>query len=242
MKRAIVVTGDSGSLGSAICEAISVDPECVVIGISRRENDNVERLKSQLNDRFVHLSIDLGDLDRLESDFKERVYSQYQIVGLVNNSASAYDDIATNLQLDPLRQMFSVNVYAPMVLSKMVIRNMLLNETEGSLVHISSVSVHTGYKGLSMYAATKGALEAYSLNVAREWGPRGIRSNCVAAGFMDTQMTSTLDDSQKERILKRNSMKTLLDPNEVAQTVRFLLSPESSAMTGTVIRADKGTV
>ena len=242
MKRAIVVTGDSGSLGSAICRSVAATNDVVVIGISRRTNDVTKQLRDEIGDRYMHIGIDLGVVEKLESSFKEEVYSKYEIIGLVNNSAAAYDDLATNLSLEPLCNMFSVNVYAPMILSKLAIRNMLLNENCGSLVHISSVSVHTGYKGLAMYAGTKGALEAYSLNLAREWGPRGIRSNCVAAGFMDTKMTSVLDESQKERILKRNSMKTLLQPEEVAKTVRFLIADESSSLTGTVLRADKGTV
>ncbi len=242
MKYAVVVTGDSGSLGSAICRAISTIMGVHVIGMSRRSNDVTKKLYQELGGRYEHLTCDLSDLDAVEETFRRDIYEDYAVVGLVNNSAFAYDDLATNMQIDPLQHMFTVNVYAPMVLSKLAIRNMLLNETEGALVHISSISVHTGYKGLSMYAATKGALEAYSLNVAREWGSRGIRSNCVAAGFMDTPMTSTLTEEQKERVLRRNSMKRMLDVQEVAEAVAFLVSQKSSGLTGQTLRVDHGTI
>lgn len=242
MKRAVVVTGDSGALGSAICRAISGSLDVDVIGMSRRTSAVTQALQVDLEGRYKHVTCDLAQLGALEETFRREVYDDHIVVGLVNNSAFAYDDLATNLQVDPLHEMFTVNVYAPMLLSKLVIRNMLLNETSGSLVHISSISVHTGYKGLSMYAATKGALEAYSLNLAREWGSRGVRSNCVAAGFMDTPMTSALTEEQKERILKRNSMRSMLDVEEVADAVAFLLSEKSSGLTGATLRVDHGTI
>ena len=94
--------------------------------------------------------------------------------------------------------MYKVNVFSPMMLTKYMLRDMLLNKTKGSIVHISSVSAHTGYKGLAMYASTKGALEAFSKNTAREWGSLGIRSNVVCPGFMDTDMSSSLTKEQKK--------------------------------------------
>jgi len=109
-------------------------------------------------------------------------------------------------------------------------------------VHISSIGVHTGYKGLSMYASTKGALEAFSKNTAREWGEKGIRSNCLVAGFMETEMSSTLSDDQKNRIYQRTSMKQPVDVNSVAETIRFLLSEEAKSITGQDIHVDNGTI
>ena len=91
------------------------------------------------------------------------------IHGFVNNAAFAYDDL-TNMQLKKLKNMFEVNVFSPMLLTKYILRDMLLNKIEGSIVHVSSISAHTGYKGLSMYASTKGALESFSKNISREWG------------------------------------------------------------------------
>lgn len=93
-----------------------------------------------------------------------------------------------------------------------------------------------------MYGSSKGALESFSLGVAREWGERNIRSNCVAPGFMDTDMTSTLDDQQKDRIYDRTSLGEPTDQISVAETVTFLLSDAAKSITGEVIRVDSGTV
>ena len=119
---------------------------------------------------------------------------------VINNAAFAYDDIITNADPTQLERMFKINVISPIILSKYIIRDMLLHDIKGSLVHISSVSAQTGYKGLSMYAPSKGAIESFSKNAAREWGERGIRSNCIAPGFMETNMTSALSTDQKNRI------------------------------------------
>lgn len=103
--------------------------------------------------------------------FKDFCSNKVQIDGYVNNAAVAYDDIVTNLNLERLQAMYNVNVFTPMMMTKNVIRNMILHKVKGSIVHISSISVHTGYKGLAMYASSKGALEAFSKDTAREWGP-----------------------------------------------------------------------
>lgn len=128
------------------------------------------------------------------------------------------------------------------MLAKYVIRDMILNGVAGSIVNITSVSAHTGYKGLSMYASTKGALEAFSLGVAREWGSKGIRSNCVAPGFMETTMSDSLTVDQKNRIYGRTSLKAATSIKSVADTVKFLLSDSASSITGTILHVDNGTI
>ena len=138
--------------------------------------------------------------------------------------------------------MYQVNVFTPMMLTKVAIRNFLLHNKKGSIVHISSVSAHTGYKGLAMYASTKGALEAFSKGTAREWGRLGIRSNCIVPGFMETEMSSTLNDNQKERIAKRTSLGELTDLDSVSNTVVHLLSSGSKSITGQNIFVDSGTI
>lgn len=138
--------------------------------------------------------------------------------------------------------MYRINVFAPMMLTKFVLRNMLFNKYEGSIIHISSISVHTGYKGLSMYASTKGALEAFSKNTAREWGERGIRSNALIAGFMETGMSASLSDEQRNRIYNRTSLKKPTAKSSVSSTVEFLLSEKSSSITGQNIFVDNGTI
>jgi 3-oxoacyl-[acyl-carrier protein] reductase len=242
MVENVIVTGDSRGLGAHIVETILEQEEYEVVGISRSESDHTRRFENTHPDRYDHLNFDLATPERIEKLYKEELKPRGPIYGLVNNAAMAYDDLVTNVGVEALQRLFSVNVLSPIVLSKFVLRDMMLNRTEGSLVHISSVSTATGYKGLSMYGATKGALESFSLGVAREWGERGIRSNCVAPGFMNTDMTSTLDEGQKERIYDRTGLGKPTDEDDVAETVAFLLSESAGSITGEVIRVDSGTL
>jgi 3-oxoacyl-[acyl-carrier protein] reductase len=93
-----------------------------------------------------------------------------------------------------------------------------------------------------MYASSKGALEAFSKNIAREWGEMGVRSNVVCPGFMDTDMSASLSEDQKDRIYRRNSLKKPTSISSVAETVKFLLSPKAESITGETIHVDSGTI
>jgi 3-oxoacyl-[acyl-carrier protein] reductase len=239
--KTIIITGDSRGLGAEIIETLLND-QYEVIGLSRSESDNVSSFEREYPNQYKHINFDLSNTSRIEMLYKEDLKSRGPIYGLVNNAAMPYDDLVTNANEEDLNQLFKINTLSPILLTKAVLRDMILNRTKGSLVHISSVSTATGYKGLSMYGATKGALESFSLGVAREWGERGIRSNCIAPGFMNTKMTSTLDEEQKNRIYDRTGLGEPTDPQSVAAMVEFLLSDASSTITGEVIRNDAGTL
>jgi 3-oxoacyl-[acyl-carrier protein] reductase len=239
--KCVVVTGDSRGLGNVICNKL-LESGYKVVGISRKKSEQVEELENKYSDRYKHINFDLSVTEGIKELYLTRLKPEGPIYGLVNNAAVAYDEIATNAQLEPLERMFRTNVYSAIMLTKYVIRDMLLNETKGSIVHIGSVCAHTGYKGLSMYAATKAAIEAFSKTVAREFGGRKIRSNCVAPGFMETDMSKTLSSEQRNRIYLRTSLKEETHIGSVAETVKFLLSDESFSITGQVIHVDNGTI
>ena len=227
MKRKnILVTGDSRGLGASIRSSLESNG-FNVIGISRKSSE---------------INFDLSNSKSIKRLYLDKIKPLGPIHGFVNNAAIAYDDIITNMNIEKLSTMYSINVLSPLMLSKYIIRDMLLNKTHGSIVHISSVSAHTGYKGLSMYASTKGALEAFSKNTAREWGKLNIRSNIVCPGFMDTEMSDGLSNDQRKKIFKRNSMQKELITSEVAETVNFLVSDKSSGITGQIIHVDNGTI
>lgn len=239
----ILLTGASRGLGLKICEVLLARGD-EVFAVSRRQSDALEKLGEQFPDKLRFKCADLSDADAARrAIFAADFVSPETVLGaFVNNAATAYDDIITNMNADKLRAMFEVNTFAPMILAKYAIRNMILHGTRGAIVHISSVSVHTGYKGLAMYAASKGALEAFSKNTAREWGARGIRSNAVAAGFMQTDMSASLTEEQRAKIYARTSLKSATSTESVAKTVAYLLSDGAASITGQTINADNGTI
>jgi len=238
----ILITGISKGLGLETAKILLSEGHHV-FGINRTVTPELEQLMANYKNQLFIRKFDLEKGYELKSLFTDDFLSyDVQIHGFVNNAAAAYDDIVTNLNLNSLEKMFRVNTFTPMMLTKLVIRNMLLHHTKGSIVHISSISVHTGYKGLAMYAASKGALEAFSKNTAREWGGRGIRSNCIVAGFMETNMSATLSDDQKDRIYKRTALKKPTELKSVANTISYLLSDNAESITGQNIFVDSGTI
>ncbi len=239
----IIVTGCSGGLGRVIATAILRNTDLGIIDICRTDSTNFfQNFNRGKNTRYHHLEFDLSNPKNVKYLYLEKIRPIGIIQGLVNNAAYAYDDIVSNANYEYLHKMFAINVFSPILLTKYIIRDFLLNGTKGSLVHITSVSSKTGYKGLGMYGSTKGAMEAFSKNVAREWGGKGIRSNCVSPGFMDTKMSESLDVDQKERIYQRTALKLETDKSSVAATVSFLLSDQSKSITGEIISVDSGTI
>lgn len=238
----ILVTGCSRGVGLEICKVLLRENN-TVYGIARGHTSEIIELQNEYPDNFFFKSIDLSDVrDVSKAVFKDFVKNKIPLNALVNNAAMAYDDIVTNINLNKLEEMYRVNVFTPILLTKYAIRNMLFNRIKGSIIHISSISAHTGYKGLAMYASSKGALEAFSKNTAREWGELGIRSNVVVPGFMETAMSGSLSDDKKDRIYKRTSMKSPTSINSVAETVEFLLSDKARSITGQNIHVDSGTI
>lgn len=238
----ILVTGCSRGVGIEICR-ILLKQGHTVYGIARSCPDEFKALQTEYAERLFYKSVDLSDSEHIkENVFKDFCNNKVQIDGFVNNAAIAYDDIVTNLNLEHLKAMYEVNVFTPMMMTKNVIRNMILHHTKGAIVHISSISVHTGYKGLAMYASSKGALEAFSKNTAREWGAIGIRSNVVVPGFMATAMSSTLTEEQRSKIYARTSLKDATSIRSVAETVAFLLCDKAKSITGQNIHVDNGTI
>lgn len=237
----ILLTGVSKGLGLYLAKEL-LEKGHSVYGLSRTNTEELTDLKRIYAKTLNLLQYDLSDCDNIRKKIFKEFLDNIQLHAIINNAAIAYDDIITNAKFEFIDEMFRVNVYSPILLTKYAIRNMILKKTAGTIIHISSISVHTGYKGLSMYAASKGALEAFSKNTAREWGSLGIRSNCIVSGFMDTEMSSSLSDDQKNRIYKRTSQKKAVDPKSIASTIAFLISDGACSITGQNIFVDSGTI
>jgi 3-oxoacyl-[acyl-carrier protein] reductase len=126
------------------------------------------------------------------------------------------------------------------VLTKYVVRAML-SEGGGRIVNIASIIGFTGYRGLSVYGATKASMLGFTRSLAREVGRHGVNVNAVAPGFIETDMTRALDDEQRGQVARRSALRRLPEIEDVANAVEFLLGDKAKNITGTVLTVDAGS-
>jgi 3-oxoacyl-[acyl-carrier protein] reductase len=141
--------------------------------------------------------------------------------------------------IQSIEQVVRLNTISPMVLTKQVVRGMMA-DGGGRIVNMSSIVAGTGYSGLSVYAATKASMVGFTRSLAREVGRMGVTVNAVAPGFVDTEMTQTMTDEQRQRVARRSALNRLVEVADVANAVEFLLSDGAKNITGTVLTVDAG--
>ena len=117
----------------------------------------------------------------------------------------------------------------------------MISERRGRVVNIGSIVAKSGYRGLSVYGATKAGLEGFTRSLARDLGGRNVTVNAVAPGFLATEMTAGLGSENLDKVMRRSAMNRFATVNEVAYAVRYLLSEEAGGITGTVLTVDAGS-
>ena len=157
----------------------------------------------------------------------------------MNNAGISVDGALAMLQISQMEQVVRLNTLSPMVVTKAAVRSMM-SDGGGRIINIASIVAFTGYSGLSVYGASKASLVGFTKSLAREVGKLGITVNAVAPGFVETDMTRGMKDEQREQIVRRSALKRLVDIEDVANAVEFLLSDGAKNITGTVVTVDAG--
>jgi 3-oxoacyl-[acyl-carrier protein] reductase len=162
-----------------------------------------------------------------------------EIYGLVNNAGRSTESLLATTHNSDIEALVRLNVLAPIVLTKYVVRHMMADGA-GRIINISSIIAATGYNGLSVYAATKAAATGFTRSLAREVGKLGITVNAIAPGFVDTELTKGLSDEARQRIAGRSALRRLAEAEDVAAMVEYLLGDGGRNITGTVVTVDAG--
>jgi 3-oxoacyl-[acyl-carrier protein] reductase len=186
------------------------------------------------------IEFDLYNLEKI-SDLVSQIVDVADGVpyALINNAATGLDGLLATQHNTDIRKVITLNLEAPMLLTKYLTRRMI-KYRRGRVVNISSIIAQTGFSGLSVYGATKAGLEGFTRSFSRELGRVGITVNCVAPGFMETDMTSSLQGEKLESI-KRRAPLGLPNTEHVASTVLHLLEEKSERTTGTIFTIDGGS-
>jgi 3-oxoacyl-[acyl-carrier protein] reductase len=192
-----------------------------------------------LGEQGTGLVLDVRDhaaVDALIADIEQRFGC---VAVLVNNAGITRDNLLLRMKTDDWQDILDVHLTAVFLLSKRVLKGMA-KARFGRIINITSVVARMGNAGQANYAAAKAGIEGFSRALAREMGSRNITVNCVAPGFIDTDMTEVLDEKVKQTMLDAVPLGRLGQPDDVAAAVAFLAGSGGAYITGTVLPVNGG--
>jgi 3-oxoacyl-[acyl-carrier protein] reductase len=236
--RTVVVTGGSRGLGAGIVQSF-LDSGDRVASCSRSSTDQVKQWESDHPDRFLFVEADIADRDQSTAFVKGVIEKFGSIDVLVNNAGVARDGILALFSDDDSDTVIDLNLKATIHISRQVVRNMLAHDG-GRIINISSITGLTGYRGLTVYGATKAALDGFTRGLAREVGSRKITVNSIASGYLKTEMSHGLDEGQLNQIVRRTPAGRLGEPDDIARAIQFLADERNDWLTGQVLVIDGG--
>ena len=222
MSKVIVLSGGSRGLGLFLAEHL-LSKGCTICTFARSLTSEVSILEKQFQDRLMFQPLDSRDTAGIK-DFINKVVDKFgRIDGLVNNAAIGQDHLLLHMDEKIVRDILDINLFSPLMLSKEVAKQMMLQEEGGRIVSISSICGTRGYPGLTVYSATKAALDSFSRSFAKEVGERGILVNTIAPGFFESEMSSVLTTEQLGTIKRRTPTKSMTTEENITPVLDMLL-------------------
>jgi len=238
--KIILVTGASRGIGMAIASELS-DNGAIVIGTATSQEgaSNISNSLASYKNKGEGMVLDVNSSDSIQSLIKSinEKYGEIQI--LVNNAGITQDNLLVRMKDEEWDSVLSTNLTSIYKLSKSVLRSMMKSRY-GKIINISSVVGHMGNAGQTNYVASKAGITGFTKSLAQEVGNRGITVNCVAPGFIDTDMTKLLSDDQKEKLITHIPLSRLGNSADVAKAVLFLASNDADYITGETIHVNGG--
>ena len=232
-----IVTGASGGIGNAIIKKLNETGANILASGTRIEK--LEELKKKY-EKIKILKFDISQSEKIE-DFIDNATNELggSLDGIINNAGITQDNLAIRMSLEEWQKVININLTSTFLLSKFAIKKMLKNKS-GKIVNITSVVGHTGNLGQVNYSASKAGIVAMSKSLAIEYAKKNININCVSPGFIQTAMTSKIDEKFKEIIVSKIPSAKLGEPEDVANAVLFLASDQSNYINGETIHVNGG--
>ncbi len=238
-KKSVLITGATRGIGKAILEAFNNDYLIIGTGTSEESLSSItENLKS-LKIEGKAFKLDLNDRQSIKALSlaldKEEIYPDI----LINNAGITRDNIMLRMQEDEWDDVINIHLNGQYLLIKSFLKKMVKNRW-GRIINISSTSAALGNKGQANYAAAKAGIEAMSRSLARELGSRNINVNCVAPGFIETDMTKEISKGNEDFFASQIPLGRLGKSSEIAEVVHFLASDQANYITGQTIHVNGG--
>ena len=241
--KVALITGATRGIGREIALELAENGMDIAINY-RSESDIPEDLKGEIeayNVRCEFVQADVSDFEQCERMVKETVEKFGKIDVLVNNAGITRDGLIMRMKKEDFESVIDVNLVGTFNVTRNVIPHMI-KQRAGRIVNLASVVGVAGNAGQTNYSASKAGVIGFTKSLAKEVASRNILVNAVAPGFIDTDMTSVLSDSVKENIHAQIPLKRMGTKREVAKVVKFLVSEDSSYVTGQVVNIDGGMV
>ena len=238
--KVTLVTGASRGIGKGIAIELGKNG-AVVIGTATSEQgaENISKYLAEEGITGQGMVLDVKSSDSVESCLADIVSQYGNVEILVNNAGITRDTLLMRMKLEQWEEVYETNLRSVFLLSKACMRSMMKAKF-GRIINVSSVVGTTGNPGQANYASSKAGMEGFTKSLAREIANRGITVNCVAPGFIKTDMTGELSEAQTEMILQGIPMARMGDVGEIAKLVNFLASGDSSYITGQTIHINGG--
>ena len=248
MPPTTIISGGSRGLGLAVVERLLERGDCVAT-FSRSGSAALESLAAIYPDRLHAEQIDAADAEAIRGFVARAAVRFGGVDHCIANAAVAHEGVVATVRDDEIDAMLDVNLRGSIVLVRECVRQMLVRPVGDeqaaaggpSVVVVSSVVASRGSAGLAVYAATKAGLEGFARSLARELGTRGIRVNAVAPGFLETDLSSSLSEVNRTRIVRRTPLGRLGKPADVVGAIEFLTGPRSAFITGQMVTVDGGS-
>ncbi len=239
-QRIALVTGASRGIGRAILEALARQ-DLTVIGTSTTEAgaSGISHFLGENGFRGDGVVMDVGSQESVTKGVKEVTQAYGPPAILVNNAGVTRDGLLMRMKAQDWDDVINTNLNAAYRTSQAVLRGMS-KARWGRIINVSSVVARLGNAGQINYAASKAGLEGMTRSLAKEIAGRGVTANAVAPGFIDTDMTRSLDESQRDAMLSAVPLGRFGDPEEVAELVAFLASERAGYITGETIHVNGG--
>lgn len=235
--KVALVTGSSRGIGFSIAQLLAA--EGAVVGVTARSAASAEAAAEKIGANAIAVELDVSNRESVSAAISRMIEKCGKLDILVNNAGITKDGLAMRMKESDWREVLDANLSGAFYCIKDSLRHMIKAKT-GVIVNISSVVAQMGNPGQANYSASKGGLEAMTRSLALEYANRGIRVNAVAPGFIETDMTSGFNETEREELARKIPLGSLGKPEDIARAVAFLASDRASYITGHVLNVSGG--